>query len=59
MINFFIKTNWKWIPIVTTRKKFKNSLCGGLISLINNAVTGVSIGHEKVLELNGWDLEQI
>ena len=28
-------------------------------SLINNAVTGVSKGHEKILEINGVGLEQI
>ena len=32
----------------------KHQLCGAHTEvLINNAVTGVSTGHEKILELNG------
>ena len=42
--------------ILPTSKKTDNKtqlLWGTYRSLINNAVTGVSTGHEKILELNG------
>ena len=55
MINIFLKGIWKWIFLEPKEKKLikKHQLCGELIEVINNAVTGVSAGHEKILELSG------
>ena len=42
------------VPIDTKNLDKKTSIMWGTYrSLINNAVTGVSVGHEKILELNG------
>jgi len=42
------------MPLITKNVDKKTSIMWGTYrSLINNAVTGVSTGHEKILELNG------
>ena len=57
MIKYFLQNlNESEFQISTIRKKIdkKTSIMWGTYrSLINNAVTGVSTGHEKILELNG------
>ena len=53
---FSSKLNENKFEILPLNKKIdkKTSIMWGTYrSLINNAITGVSIGHEKVLELNG------
>ena len=52
---FSSKTNDKNEFQITPNKKTKNTsiLWGTYRSLINNAVTGVSQGHEKILEISG------
>ena len=53
---FSSKLNENKFQILPLNKKIdkKTSIMWGTYrSLINNAITGVSIGHEKVLELNG------
>lgn len=53
---FSSKINESEFQITTLQKKIdkKTSIMWGTYrSLINNAVTGVSKGHEKILELNG------
>ena len=52
---FSSKTNDKNEFQIMPNKKTKNTsiLWGTYRSLINNAVIGVSSGHEKILELNG------
>ena len=53
---FSSKLNEKEFQILPLSKKIdkKTSIMWGTYrSLINNAVTGVSSGHEKILELNG------
>ena len=47
------------LPLDKKIDKKTSIMWGTYRSLINNAVTGVSTGHEKILELNGVDLEQI
>ena len=54
MIRF--SSNWTTNSLRACRKKIdkKTSIMWGTYrSLINNAVQGVSTGHEKILELNG------
>ena len=41
------------LPLNTNVDKKTSIMWGTYRSLINNAVTGVSTGHEKILELNG------
>ena len=41
------------LPLNTKVDKKTSIMWGTYRSLINNAVTGVSTGHEKILELNG------
>ena len=53
---FSSKLNENEFQILPLEKKVdkKTSIMWGTYrSLINNAVTGVSVGHEKILELNG------
>tara|TARA_X000001036_G_scaffold347760_1_gene327987 strand:+ start:390 stop:932 length:543 start_codon:yes stop_codon:yes gene_type:complete len=53
---FSSKINESEFQILPLSKKIdkKTSIMWGTYrSLINNAVTGVSVGHEKILELNG------
>ncbi len=44
---------FKIFPINKATDKKTNIMWGTYRSLINNAITGVSMGHEKTLELNG------
>ena len=41
------------LPLEKNIDKKTSIMWGTYRSLINNAVTGVSVGHEKILELNG------
>ena len=47
------KNEFQILPLSKDIDKKITILWGTYISLINNAITGVSKGHEKVLELNG------
>ena len=48
------KNEFQILPINIKEIDHKTQLLWGTYrSLINNAVTGVSVGHEKILELNG------
>ena len=47
------ETEFEIKPLQKKIDKKTSIMWGTYRSLINNAVTGVSIGHEKVLELNG------
>ena len=40
-------------PLEKKIDKKTSILWGTYRSIVNNAVTGVSVGHEKILELNG------
>ena len=55
MTKFFLRNQLKVYFNYFQSKKLtkKLQLCGTYRSLINNAIRGVSTGHEKVLELNG------
>ena len=46
-------SEFKIIPLKEKVDKKTSVMWGTYRSLINNAITGVSIGHEKILELNG------
>ena len=47
------KNEFQILPLEKKINKKTSIMWGTYRSLINNAVTGVSTGHEKVLELNG------
>ena len=47
------KSEFKISPLEKKIDKKTSIMWGTYRSLINNAVTGVSVGHEKILELNG------
>ncbi len=47
------KNEFQIAPIAKKIDNKTQLLWGTYRSLINNAVTGVSVGHEKILELNG------
>ena len=47
------KNEFQILPLNKKIDKKTSILWGTYRSLINNAVTGVSTGHEKILELNG------
>ena len=47
------KNEFQILPLEKKIDKKTSIMWGTYRSLINNAVTGVSTGHEKVLELNG------
>ena len=46
-------TDYQILPLAKKIDKKTSIMWGTYRSLINNAVTGVSTGHEKILELNG------
>ena len=48
-----IESEFKILPLEKKIDKKTSILWGTYRSLINNAITGVSKGHEKILELNG------
>ena len=48
-----IENEFQIKPIEKIIDKKTSIMWGTYRSLINNAITGVSIGHEKILELNG------
>ena len=45
--------DFQLLPLQKKIDKKTSIMWGTYRSLINNAVTGVSVGHEKILELNG------
>ena len=47
------KNEFQILPLSKKMDKKTSVMWGTYRSLINNAVTGVSIGHEKILNLNG------
>ena len=47
------ESEFKIIPLKNKVDKKTSIMWGTYRSLINNAITGVSKGHEKILELNG------
>ena len=47
------ESEFQILPLEKKVDKKTSIMWGTYRSLINNAVTGVSIGHEKILELNG------
>ena len=47
------ETEFKLQPLKKKIDKKISIMWGTYRSLINNAITGVSVGHEKILELNG------
>ena len=47
------ESEFKILPLEKKIEKKTSILRGTYRSLINNAITGVSKGHEKILELNG------
>ena len=47
------ESEFKISPLEKKIDKKTSIMWGTYRSLINNAVTGVSVGHEKILELNG------
>ena len=47
------KNEFQILPLSKKMDKTTSVMWGTYRSLINNAVTGVSIGHEKILNLNG------
>ena len=47
------ENEFKLLPLEKKIDKKTSIMWGTYRSLINNAVTGVSTGHEKILELNG------
>ena len=47
------ENEFKILPLNKKIDKKTSIMWGTYRSLINNAVTGVSVGHEKILELNG------
>ena len=47
------ETEFKILPLQKKITKETSIMWGTYRSLINNAVTGVTTGHEKILELNG------
>ena len=47
------ESEFKILPLEKKIDKKTSILWGTYRSLINNAITGVSSGHEKILELNG------
>ena len=47
------ESEFQLLPLNKNVDKKTSIMWGTYRSLINNAVTGVSIGHEKILELNG------
>ena len=47
------KNEFKILPLNKKIDKKTSIMWGTYRSLINNAITGVSAGHEKILELNG------
>ena len=53
------ENEFKITPLEKKIDKKTSILWGTYRSLINNAIMGVSSGHEKILELNGVDLEQV
>ena len=48
-----IENEYQMLPLEKKIDKKTSIMWGTYRSLINNAVTGVSTGHEKILELNG------
>ena len=48
-----IESDFQIKPLVKTVDKKTSIMWGTYRSLINNAVTGVTTGHEKILELSG------
>ena len=48
-----IESEFQISPVEKKVDKKTSMMWGTYRSLINNAVTGVTLGHEKVLELNG------
>ena len=46
-------SDFQLLPLQKKIDKKTSIMWGTYRSLINNAVTGVSVGHEKILELNG------
>ena len=48
-----IENEFQILPIKKSIDKKTSIMWGTYRSLINNAVMGVSVGHEKILELNG------
>ena len=46
-------SDFQLLPLQKKIDKKTSIMRGTYRSLINNAVTGVSVGHEKILELNG------
>ena len=48
-----IENEYQILPLEKKIDKKTSIMWGTYRSLINNAVTGVSTGHEKILELNG------
>ena len=53
------KNEFQIVPIAKEVDHKTQLLWGTYRSLINNAVTGVSIGHEKILELNGIFIQDV
>ena len=47
------ESKFQLVPLEKKIDKKTSILWGTYRSLINNAITGVSTGHEKILELNG------
>ena len=47
------ESEFQLLPLEKKIDKKTSIMWGTYRSLINNAITGVSIGHEKILELNG------
>ena len=47
------ESKFQLVPLEKKIDKITSILWGTYRSLINNAITGVSTGHEKILELNG------
>ena len=47
------ESEFQILPLEKNIDKKTSTMWGTYRSLINNAVMGVSIGHEKILELNG------
>ena len=47
------ESNFEILPLEKKIDKKTSIMWGTYRSLVNNAVTGVSSGHEKILELNG------
>ena len=48
-----IESEFQILPLEKKIDKKTSIMWGTYRSLVNNAVTGVSVGHEKILELNG------